>query len=875
MVALSRRHLAPAAVSRRPSREGAAGSALARGRTARLAAAVAAGALALAGLVAPTALATGATAPAVLDGAWAATWGVAPSNVSNAPDCQPCTIRNTVHTSIGGGRLRVTMSNAMGNDPVTIYTTTVSLPDSHDSSKAQPGTVVPVAFDGQASVTIPAGGYATSDAVDFTVAPDSDVQVTTFTQGAVTYHSLGTRPSTYIWRSTEDLSGQADPGTPASTQQAIFLVSGMDVEPAAGEPAPAGSVVVFGDSITDGVGSQNDADERWANKLARRLGTLPATLRMGVANAAISGNRILLDGSSTSNPAGVTRFQRDVIDRTGVRSVIVFEGINDLQQSPPQQDPQKIIDALRGMADKARAAGIRPIGATIAPWGGWGTYTDQLETVRQTVNTWIRTTDSYDAVVDFDAVLDDPANPGHMRTDYDSGDHLHPGPAGYEAMADAIDLAELGGYGRPGTVELSVPRTVARNTDDTVIAARVTTAQATQHARVTLTAPEGWTVGSPTTVDLGAMAAGSSRTVTWVTRTSTVAGRTSVHTLVTADLDGRQTSASAQTSTVAPSSTPDTTPPSVSITMQPGAPTSTGWFTSPVTFAVEADDTDANLWVQQQVDGASWETYVAPTTLADGVHTVAAMASDSSHNQSATATSTVRIDTTAPTVGATTDATARTVTLRATDATSGVARAEYRIGLGAWSAYTAPVSVGKAATVVTYRATDKAGNVSPETTTTVPAAAVTPPAGPTTPTGPSTPTKPGKVRAKVTLKVPAKTKRTKKIKGTVVVKAAARATGKVTVVLTKGKKTVSRKNVRLRAKAKKSTAKIALPATGRKGTYRIKAVYHGSSWPPRSRTPGASSPGSPSSVPRSPTASRSRAPGGCASATAARGAPST
>jgi len=840
VVALSRRRPVPAPAPGLPSREGGPREGvplrgLPRARAGRLAAVVAAGALALAGLVAPAAHGAGGVSgtgsmtvatPAVLDGSWAATWGAAPSNLSNAPDCAPCTLRNTVHTSIGGGRVRVTLSNVLGTSALTVQSTTVGVPASPSSPASRPESIRALTFSGASSVTIPAGAYATSDPVDLTVAPDSDLHVTTFASGALTFHSFGTRRTSFIWRSGGDLAAVADPGTPTDAFTSTFVVSGVDVAPAPGDPAPAGAVVVFGDSITDGVGSSNDVDERWADKLADRLGTLPAPLRMGVANAAISGNRILLDGAGQ---AAVTRFQRDVIDRTGVRSVIVFEGINDLQQSPPQQDPQKIIDALRGMADKARAAGIRPVGATIAPWGGWGSYTTQLEAVRQTVNTWIRTTDSYDAVVDFDAVLDDPANPGHMRTDYDSGDHLHPGPTGYAAMADAIDLAELGGYGRPGTVELAVPRTVVRNTDDTVIAARVTAAEATQHARATLTAPEGWTVGSPTTVDLGAMAAGSSRTVTWVTRTSTVAGRTSVHTLVTADLDGRQTSASAQTSTVAPSSTPDTTPPSVSITTQPGAPASTGWFTSPVTFTVDADDTDPNLWVQQQVDGASWETYVAPTTLVDGIHTVAAMASDSSHNQSATATSTVRIDTTAPAVGATTDATARTVTLRATDATSGVADVEYRIGLGAWTAYRNPVTVGKAATAVTYRATDKAGNVSLETTTTVPAAVVTPPAGPTTPTGPSTPTKPGKVKAKVTLKVPAKTKRTKKIKGTVVVKAAARATGKVTVVLTKDKKTVSRKNVRLTAKAKKSTAKITLPATGRKGTYRIKAVYHGSS----------------------------------------------
>jgi len=203
-------------------------------------------------------------------------------------------------------------------------------------------------------------------------------------------------------------------------------------------------VVAFGDSITDGYQSTYDLNARWPNILADRLLALPARDQLGVLNAAISGNRILLDGGNGFGPAAISRFQRDVLDQPAVRTVIILEGINDIQQTPHQLDAQAIIAGLRQLIGMAHARGVRVIGGTLTPFEGWSTYGPQEEQTREAVNQWIRTSRSYDGVVDFDAVVRDPADPHRILPAFDSGDHLHPTDAGYRAMGAAIPLAELG-----------------------------------------------------------------------------------------------------------------------------------------------------------------------------------------------------------------------------------------------------------------------------------------------------------------------------------------------------------------------------------------------------------------------------------------------
>jgi lysophospholipase L1-like esterase len=220
-------------------------------------------------------------------------------------------------------------------------------------------------------------------------------------------------------------------------------VSGVDVD-------GPGTVVALGDSITDGVTSTFGANRRWTDYLALRLRTQPLGIRYGVANAGISGNRILLDGNAPnhtifdgSGPNALARLSYDVLDRSNARSVVVLLGINDIQQTPHQTDPQQIIAGLAQLATQARSRGLRTIAATIMPWQGWQSFTPELEAVRASVNTWIRTGGVFDAVADFDAATRDPAQPTRLLPAFDSGDHLHPNDAGDRAMAAAVPLLQL------------------------------------------------------------------------------------------------------------------------------------------------------------------------------------------------------------------------------------------------------------------------------------------------------------------------------------------------------------------------------------------------------------------------------------------------
>jgi lysophospholipase L1-like esterase len=211
-------------------------------------------------------------------------------------------------------------------------------------------------------------------------------------------------------------------------------VSGVDVQGGA-----EASIVTLGDSITDGVGSVAGANHRWPDYLADRLHG-----RYGVLNAGISANRLLLDvpGSGAGQNA-LSRFDRDVLSVGGVRTLIVLEGINDIQQDPHQTDPAAITSAYRQLVTQAHARGIRVLGGTLTPFKGWRVYDETLEATRTAVNTFIRGSGVFDGVVDFDAAVRDPADPLRMLPAYDSGDHLHPGDAGYERMAAAVRLDRL------------------------------------------------------------------------------------------------------------------------------------------------------------------------------------------------------------------------------------------------------------------------------------------------------------------------------------------------------------------------------------------------------------------------------------------------
>ena len=222
-----------------------------------------------------------------------------------------------------------------------------------------------------------------------------------------------------------------------------YYLSGLVVR----SPGAAGTVVAFGDSITDGVQSTVGANVRWPNDLARRLDAQRGP-GLSVADEGIGGNRVLI-GSRCCGASAEARFARDALDQPGVRDIIVLEGINDIGfgAGPPNAGPDvsaaRIIAGYEQLIAQAHARGLRIFGATLLPFQGAGYYTAAGEATREAVNTWIRTSGAFDGVIDFDAVMRDPADPLRLNPAYDSGDHLHPDDAGYQAMADAINLEML------------------------------------------------------------------------------------------------------------------------------------------------------------------------------------------------------------------------------------------------------------------------------------------------------------------------------------------------------------------------------------------------------------------------------------------------
>jgi lysophospholipase L1-like esterase len=369
---------------------------------------------------------------------WTGTWETAPSGT--APALPGASIRNVVHTSVGGSAARVRVSNRLGTAALQLDAVTVALQEwgRPTSPNAAPGSLRVATFAGRRSVTIPMGQDMVSDPVDLPIPADANLLVSVHTpadSGPATYHRSAFQANFLAQQGDRTAD---EPGTAYTvTLGSWYYVTGVDVLDA---PA-AGSVVAFGDSLTDGTGSTSSANRRWPDLLAARLRTLPAHLRLGVLNAGISGNRLLLEAGG--GPSALARLDADALSRAGVRTMIVLEGINDIKGTPEQRDPLAIEDAYRRIVAHAHARGIRVVGATITPYGGYGAYTESREAVRLTVNAFIRNADLFDAVVDFDAVVRDPADPHRIRPAYDPGDHLHFNDTGMQALADDIDLDTL------------------------------------------------------------------------------------------------------------------------------------------------------------------------------------------------------------------------------------------------------------------------------------------------------------------------------------------------------------------------------------------------------------------------------------------------
>jgi lysophospholipase L1-like esterase len=377
---------------------------------------------------------------------WVDTWA-APAD-SAGPPLNAVTVRQVIRTSIGGSGLRLRLSNLFGSDAVTIGP--VSVAKHAKGSAIQSGTGHRVTFQGRPTATVGKGADVLSDPIEFPVGGLEELAISIYipAAGATTIHGVGLQTA-YLAKG--EVTGAASLPAAETDDSRYFLT---DVETAA--PADVRSIVAVGDSITDGVGSTEDGSARWPDALAARLQADHALASIGVINSGIAGNRILRDGAAPYlGPSLVSRFDRDVLSKPGVRWILLLEGVNDISASDTLTDPKEhvpagqIIDGMKSLIQRAHARGIKIWGATLLPYKDTKTppnvgfhgpyYTPAGEVKRQAVNHWIRTAHAFDAVIDLDETMRDPAQPDRLRSDFDSGDHLHPNDAGHKAMAAAID----------------------------------------------------------------------------------------------------------------------------------------------------------------------------------------------------------------------------------------------------------------------------------------------------------------------------------------------------------------------------------------------------------------------------------------------------
>ena len=399
-------------------------------------------------------------------GRWVATWAAsvqAGSSVALSTFGEPTspavsgfdnqTVRNIVFTSMGGDVLRIHLSNTFGAQPLVVGSSSVGVELA--GAQLAPGTIRNVTFNGSRSVTIPAGAEVTSDPVRLAVHPLEDLAISLYLPsptGPTTYH-FASQQTNYV--ASGDQTAQADPASYSALASippggsSWFYVSDLDVR---ASQSSGRTVVAFGDSITDGWQSQVNANDRWPSLLAKRLVAAFGDRAPGTVDEGIGGNRVLND-SPCFGQAALTRFDRDVLSVPRVRDVILLEGINDIgfSQSPntgcsvPNTNVTagQIINGYRQLIARAHARGLKIFGGTLVPFKGAAYWSPAAEAKREAVNNWIRTSHAFDGVIDFAKATEDVYDPQYLDPAYNSGDNLHPNDAGYQAMANAINLAML------------------------------------------------------------------------------------------------------------------------------------------------------------------------------------------------------------------------------------------------------------------------------------------------------------------------------------------------------------------------------------------------------------------------------------------------
>lgn len=397
-----------------------------------------------------------AAPPAAPNGHWSPSWMAAPQPLWGGDFVLPLglplqyhqqTLRQVARLSIGGTQLRVVLSNEGSAVPLHIGAARVARhAQDAGGSATVPGTDRPLLFGGQATTTVPPGARWVSDPVDLPLPALAEVAVSLYLPrpSAPAGFHFDARQTAYV-AAGEHTAALQLPASATAWSTRVYVAALM-----VQTPRPAAAVVTLGDSITDGNGATPGANARWPDALAERL----AGRGVAVLNAGISGGRLLRDGMGR---AGLTRAAQDVFAQPGVRSLVVLLGTNDIgwpggpfAPAEPALRAEELVQGYRQLIAMARSHNVRIVGGTIPPFGDAlagtplaGHYSPEKDAVRQAVNRWIREARAFDAVVDFDALLRDPARPSHLRAAMDSGDHLHPGDAGYRAMADAIDLDAL------------------------------------------------------------------------------------------------------------------------------------------------------------------------------------------------------------------------------------------------------------------------------------------------------------------------------------------------------------------------------------------------------------------------------------------------
>jgi lysophospholipase L1-like esterase len=386
-----------------------------------------------------------AAAGAELDGRddnWVTTWGASPQPIAGPATAQfnNQTVRMIARISKGGDQIRVWLNNTFGADSLVIGA--AHLAKHGAGADIEPGSDHALNFGGSPTITIPPGASVVSDPVDLNVPDLTELAVSIYLPNptrASSVHTLGNQTTYISGADVGDLTAAVTIPTPTTTPTRYFL-SGIEVR----AQGKAKAIIALGDSITDGFGSTANANRRWPDRLAERLLNHHSPPRLSVVNEGLMGDRIVYNAAP---PKALSRFDRDVIAQTNAAFVILLVGTNDIGFSASAGQAvraEEIIQAYRQIISRARLKGLKIIGGTLPPFEGTIHFTPEGaregETIRQAVNEFIRHGGEFDDVVDFDLALRDPSRPTRLLPLYDSGDHLHPNDAGYEAMANAVDL---------------------------------------------------------------------------------------------------------------------------------------------------------------------------------------------------------------------------------------------------------------------------------------------------------------------------------------------------------------------------------------------------------------------------------------------------